>query len=218
MDVTVRHLPTTDTINNQVIEDISVHNQLVHIVEVTPYLASNNRDLVIRSVWKKLNDASYFFVISSEDRTDYPANTDVDNNRLMPSSSKKRGVIRALCTTTIKLSRIRENETNIEYLTHFDIGGTEKAGNLIGLYLLKRLKSIVAMQTYFQKLRPLEVLDESDGKAIGIAFNLQRKSERSKIWWRERWLGFHVKKSVAIVIKDDKALRGMSEMNRGLVI
>jgi len=57
------------------------------------------------------------------------------------------------------------------------------------------------------------VLDESDEKAIGIAFNLQRKSERSKIWWRERWLGFHVKKSVAIVIKDHKALRGMSEMN-----
>ena len=103
LDVMARHLPKIETINYRVIEDISVHNQLVQMVEVTPNITNNNRDLVVRNVWKKLNDACYFFVITSEDHPDYPANTGGNNNRLMQSPFKKSGVIRALCTTTIKL-------------------------------------------------------------------------------------------------------------------
>jgi len=70
MDVTVRHLSTTDTINNQVIEDISVNIQLVHKVEVTLYLASKICDCLMGSDWKKLNDASYIFVKTYEEHTD----------------------------------------------------------------------------------------------------------------------------------------------------
>jgi len=73
----------------------------------------------------------------------------------MWSSLKKRRVIRALCATSIKLSRIRKIETNVEYLIHFDIGGRDKVRNLIDLLLLKSLKSVVAMLNYFQKLRPM---------------------------------------------------------------
>ena len=70
MDVTVRHLPTTDTINNQVIEDISVNIQLVHKVEVTLYLASKICDCLMGSDWKKLNDASYIYVKTCEEHMD----------------------------------------------------------------------------------------------------------------------------------------------------
>lgn len=73
----------------------------------------------------------------------------------MRSSLKKRGVIRELCATSIKLSRIRKIETNVEYLTHFDIGCRDKVRNLIDLLLIKCLKSVVAMLNYFQKFRPL---------------------------------------------------------------
>ena len=73
----------------------------------------------------------------------------------MRSLLKKRGVIRELCATSIKLSRIRKIETNVEYLTHFDIGGSDKVRNLIDLLLLKSLKSVIALLNYFHKLRPL---------------------------------------------------------------
>jgi hypothetical protein len=106
----------------------------------------------MESDWKKLNGASYFFVKTCEEHTDYTANTGVNKNRLMRSSLRKRGVIRALSATSIKLSRIREIETNVEYLTHFDI---DEVRNLIDLLLLKSLKSVVAMLNYFQKLRPM---------------------------------------------------------------
>jgi len=166
----------------------------------------------MRNVYKKMDDATYFFVSASEEHLDYPANKGMNNNRLTRSSFKKSGVIRALCNTTIKLSRRRESETNVEYLTHFDIGGSDKAGHLIDFFLHKKLKSVVAMQQYFQKLRPLDVLDEIDGKAIGIAFNIQRKIQRKNAGMRERWNGVHIKRSVAIVMKDHRALREFVEI------
>ena len=73
----------------------------------------------------------------------------------MRSSLKKGGVISAICATSIKLSRIREIENNVEYLTHSDIGGSDKVRNLIDLLLIKSLKSVVSMLNYFQKLRPM---------------------------------------------------------------
>jgi len=68
------------------------------------------------------------------------------------------------------------------------------------------------LQKYFQKLRPLELLDEKDGEAIGIALNIQRKIERHKEGLRERWNGAHLQRSVAIVMKDHRALRELVEI------
>jgi len=56
------------------------------------------------------------------------------------------------------------------------------------------------------------VLDESDGKAIGNAFNLQRNFERNKSGWKGMWSGMHVEKCVAIVMKDHRALRELVEI------
>ena len=159
-----------------------------------------NRDLLMRNVYKKFDDASYTFVITPEDHPDYPANTG--------------DLVRAHCPTTIKLHQLRESETKVDYLIQLDIGGSDEAGIVtyfMNLYLHKNLRRMVEMQQYFQQLRPLGLLDENDGVAMAEAFTLEfsklekneaKKSKRSRAFTR-----------VTHVISSHKALKQYSEEN-----
>ena len=87
------------------------------MVKVIPKPA-RNRDLVMRNVWKKLDDGSYAFVITPESHAEYPENAG--------------DFVRALYPTTIRLTSLREAETRIDYLMQL------KQENLLRL----RLKSL----------------------------------------------------------------------------
>ena len=94
------------------------------------------------------------------------------------------------------------------------MGGSDSAilKYLGNIYLPYNLKRVPEMQQYFQKLRALRVCDINDGRAIGVAINLQREIERNKDSFRGRWKGEHVERCVSIVAKEHKSLSELSKL------
>ena len=165
-----RHSQTAETINKKILEEPNSHNKLVYMEKVIPK-PFNNRDLVMRLLWKKLDDTNknYVFVITPDIHIDYPAN--------------RSDITRANFSNTTKLSQLHEQETAVEFLIQLDIGGKDHSGlvtYIMNLYLHKNLENLPIMQEYFQKLRPLNLLDEQDGVAMAEAFTLKYTSKEKK--------------------------------------
>ena len=75
-------------------------------------------------------------------------------------------------------------------------------------YIVRNLHLTEYVQQYFQKIRPLNELNEEDGKSIGYSFYGQRIEERR----RGGWGGDHIKKSVSIVIKENISLCELNDL------
>ena len=108
------------------------------------------------------------FVITPENHAEFPAN--------------EGGLVRAYYPATLKLTKLDTQETKVDYLMQLDVGGNEKSGIVmyfLNLYLHKNLKRVVEMQQYFQKLRPLNVLDKDDGIAMAEAL-VSKYSKKEK--------------------------------------
>ena len=148
-----------------------------------------------RFVWRRLDLKTWAIVVTPESHLGYPEN--------------KGDLVRARFPATINLSVLNQKETKVDYLMQLHIGIGETLGGKVlnyfmNLYLAKNLKRVVDMQQYFQKLRPLNSLDDNDGRAIGVAFNLQRAIESKKSGW---FGGKHVERCVEVVMKENKSLQ-----------
>ena len=165
-----RHLEDANMIDKHVIQEVNDHNKLVHMIQVITNPVAD-RELVSRFLWKKLDNTgkNIVFVVAPATHENYNENS-VD-------------MIPARFSTTVKLAELREGETEMNCLIHLDVGGIDTSGLVtyfMNLHLGKRLKRILYLQNYFQKLRPLNLLDEQDGVAMGEAFTLQYTNDEKE--------------------------------------
>ena len=220
-DFMARHLQKSDMINARVVKKVNNHNKLVYMEKVMPN-PTLNREFLMRFVWQKRDEKGgrYVFVITpGNDESNeldgirsYSSDSNLLNFALRRNfKSQVRERVKARYLATVKLTRLRNEETSVDHLMQLDIGlGTNDSAGIVSVlldkYLRSNLKAVSDMQDYFQKLRPLDVLDKKDGEAIAYSFVQQRKIERKK----GRFLGNHVELCVEKVTKENKALIELS--------
>jgi hypothetical protein len=162
-DFMARHLANPHTIEKELVEEVNAHNIVVHAVKVLPEPFSD-RDLVMRWMWKKLDENTFIFVIEPVSHAKYPEN--------------KR--VRARFPAVIKLRRAGVDKTRVDYLLQLDIGGNDHGrviSAMIELYLKQNLRRTYDLHSYFQAIRGLEQWDADDGKSVGEIMVVKTKEE-----------------------------------------
>ena len=104
--------------------------------------------------------------------------------------------------TVMKVQRQFDGSCKLTYC--HSLGEGEVLSNaILDHYIERNLQITETVQQYFQRLRPLYLLDDTDGHALGVNFNLQRAIERKKSGW---FGGKHVERCVDVVVKENKCL------------
>jgi hypothetical protein len=107
----------------------------------------------------------------------------------------------------MRIVRVTENETKLEYVIHPD-GGGRVPGWVMNFYMAANLAYVTEIQEYFQRFRSLSEYDEKDGAAVGETFMIKTKVEKL----REK--GTHKYQiRVSNVVKSHVALKEFSELN-----
>jgi hypothetical protein len=152
-----------DTAVKNVDEEPNEHNKLVYVKKATPKII-DDRDFLTRAVWKK----------------------DVDGRMILvnaPSESKKRihlkNVVRGRYPSTMKITRLSDKETRIEYVIQIDFGGALPAW-LTNSYIGSNLGYVTDIQAAFQALREADHFDADDGKAVGEVMVVKTKAEKHR--------------------------------------
>jgi hypothetical protein len=139
------------------------HNQLIYSRKKTPKIISD-RDFLGRTIWKKIESGYLYVAIPVEDDVLRPP---------LP------GVVRARYPSAMKIERLGDNKTKLEYVIHPDSGGSLPHW-LMNYYIESNLRKVVETQEYFQSLRSLEELDEEDGVALGEVLVIKTKAEKHR--------------------------------------
>jgi hypothetical protein len=87
-----------------------------------------------------------------------------------------KDAVRAEFRNAMKIIRINDSETRLEYVVRPDAGGSVPA--FVANSMMARFVSYPTdIQVYFQNLRRLSVFDEKDGRAVGEALLIKAKEE-----------------------------------------
>ncbi|GMI19945.1 hypothetical protein TeGR_g12349, partial [Tetraparma gracilis] len=139
------------------------HHMVIYIRKKTPGII-DDRDFLSRVMWRKKHDGSFEVVTT-------------------PTESSARGgmqkTVRAKFPSTMRIVRVGENETRLEYVIQPDWGG-QVGKNLAWLsvrYMGSNLAYVTDIQRYFEALRGLGELDEEDGVALGNLLVSETKEE-----------------------------------------
>ena len=223
-DSDAQHSRAADTINKKLIEEPNDHNKRISQTRLMLNKTVNNRIFLTRFLWKELdsissNNKSYVFVTTPE--IEAVANTpDVSQDRgrrlALRNTFRTNKPTKARYNSTTKITGFQSCVTKVDCVIQLDVGGNgfDRAKQFQNLNLQISLNRLIQMKDYFQKVRPLNLLDKSDGEAMGVAFNLRRAVERKKQGWFYVVNSKHVERCVAIVMKEYKALREFEELHR----
>ena len=125
--------------NKHVIEEVNNHNKLVYLVKVLPDPIAN-RDILARYLWKAITGKgleTYLLVVNPEEDARFQVN--------------EGKLVRGKYPISIKLARLSDDETKVEYLMSLDFGFQGAAG-LVNKYKKKymsyNLKRTTGMQQY----------------------------------------------------------------------
>jgi hypothetical protein len=176
-DFMARHLAKADTIEKEVLEEANEHNKIVHMVKVIPK-PFRDRELVMRFVWKKLDDDTFVFVIEPTSHEKYPEGA-IRRGSLSGLTADKGERARARFPTVVKFTRAGTGLTKVDYLLQLDIGGNDLGNfsSLMRIYLVQQLKRTFELNCYFQALRGSEEYDAVDGEAVGEVMMVRTKTE-----------------------------------------
>jgi hypothetical protein len=124
----------------------------------------DDRDFLGRAVWKKKGDASFEVVTA-------------------PETSERRGprpnTVRAEYPTVMKIIRVGEQETRIEYVIQPSFGGQAEAkfAWVSRRYIASNLARVAHIQEHFLGERGLDEWDEKDGEATAEVLVAKTKAE-----------------------------------------
>jgi hypothetical protein len=150
-----------DDLEKSVDENVNDHNQLVYNRKATPKIYAD-RDFLGRMIWKKASESGFVLVARPEESVRRPA---------------LGGVVRGKFPNTMRMTRLNNKETKVDFLIHPDLGGAVPAF-MMSFYTAKNLKKVTEVQQYFQALRGMEEYDEGDGKAVGEIMVVKTKKEK----------------------------------------
>jgi hypothetical protein len=151
-----------DDIERSVDEVPNGHSQLLYIQSVSP----NDKIIEFLStvVWKKNINGEISIVFS-------------------PAESERRkrlpGVVRARYPSAMKISRLNNQATKIEYIIHPDYGGDVPKWAM-NFYTARDISYVSEIWEYFQSLRGLNRWDAEDGKAVGEVMMARTKEEKHR--------------------------------------
>ena len=151
-----------DDLEKAVDEAPNKHNQLVYNKKATPKII-DDRDFLGRMIWKR-TETGYVFVSNPEE------------NELRPVQS---GVVRGKYPSAMKIKRLNDSETRIEYVIHPDAGGSLPAW-LMNRYVKSNLRKVTEIQEFHQSCRGVDQYDADDGKAVGELMMVKTKQERHR--------------------------------------
>jgi hypothetical protein len=131
-------------------EQPNAHNQLVYRLQQTSAVV-NNREYLVRMVWKKAEEGGYVVVTASEESTRRPA------NRFVPRATYK---------SAIKIEKVDNEWTRIVQVIRVNTGGSIPF-LIANRWLKSRLAAVTEIQEYFGQMRGLDEYDKADGRALG---------------------------------------------------
>jgi hypothetical protein len=149
-----------DDLEKAIEEERNGHNQLIYNKKRTAEVL-NDRDFLGRTIWKKI-ETGFIFV------------TKPDESEARPPQP---GVVRAAFPSVMKISKLNDKETKVQYVIHPDFGGGVPSF-MMNWYTAKNLNKVTEIREFFQALRGLEQFGENDGKAIGDAMVVKTKAEK----------------------------------------
>jgi hypothetical protein len=137
------------------------HNKVVCTCKSMPARLTN-REYVGRMLWKRLDKDNFVFVTKPTDHK---------------GRKKTSEFVRGSFPSCMKMERLSENETSIDWICHPSAGGS--VPSWIGNYLMgEQLEYTADVQQFFQQLRGLKELDAADGVAIGEHFMIKANAEK----------------------------------------
>jgi hypothetical protein len=152
-----------DDLEKTVDEEPNDHNKLVYTRKET-FKIVDDRDFCGRCIWKKISDSIFLLVCSPEKVNPRPT---------------VLGTARGKICFAMRMTRMNENKTKLEYAQSIDFGGAIPLW-IANTYVGANLAFVQEIQEYFQALRGLELWDEEDGKAIGELAVIRSEAENHR--------------------------------------
>ncbi|GMI28031.1 hypothetical protein TeGR_g12097 [Tetraparma gracilis] len=126
----------------------------------TPF---NDREVVARSLWKKLDENTYFMSQLSCEHTNFPIRADV---------------VRFSMERTFKLTRIGPKMTLFEWAANLNLNGSIPRSVNDAVMVGKVVKSLINFAKFFSCVCPADSFDEGDGTVLGRLMFLQLHPHR----------------------------------------
>jgi hypothetical protein len=153
-----------DDLEKAVDERPNAHNMVMFNWKKTTNII-DDRDFLSRAVWRKREDGGFEVVTT-------------------PTESNRRGPLpkttRARFPSAMKILKVGEDETGLEYVIQPDWGG--QVGKNLAWQAVRNVASNLArvteIQEHFLALRCLDEMDEEDGKATGEVLVAKTKAEK----------------------------------------
>jgi hypothetical protein len=191
-DLKSRATEREDDLEKEYVETLTNHNVLSYIKKRSPKII-NDRDFLSRAIWRRAaGSGGYAYVTIPEESEMH---------------KHQEGVVRGTYSSAMRIIKVADNETKVEYVIHPDSGGSVP-GWVMNLYIAGNLSYVTEIQEYFQRLRPLSVYDEKDGAAVGEIFMLKTNEERQ----RDKG-GSKYQVRVASVVKNHFALKDFTAIH-----
>ncbi|GMI29285.1 hypothetical protein TeGR_g9733 [Tetraparma gracilis] len=152
-----------DTLENAVDVKPTDHNMVWYIKKRSPH-PLDNRDFVSRCIWKA-QGTGFLFVVAPASVVTRPPIKDA---------------VRAELRNAMKIIKINDSETRLEYVCRPNAGGSVPAF-IANRYMTRFVSFPTEIQEYFQNLRPLSIWDAKDGRAVGEALLIKTEEESKKV-------------------------------------
>ncbi|GMI24960.1 hypothetical protein TeGR_g7976 [Tetraparma gracilis] len=162
-DVMSRDTAREDNLERAIDERPSNHN-FVGYAKKRSLRPLDNRDFVSRFIWKA--EGTDFVLIQSP--------TSIVARPLL------KDVVRAEYLSAMKIIKINDGETRLEYVCRPDAGGSVPTF-IFNRYMTRFVSYPTEIQEYFQNLRPLSRWDAKDGRAVGEALLIKVDAESKKV-------------------------------------
>ncbi|GMI30958.1 hypothetical protein TeGR_g5713, partial [Tetraparma gracilis] len=159
-DVMSRNVMNEDDLERVIAEKLNDHNMVGYILKRSPKPLAN-RELVMRFVWM-VQGSGFVLAQSPTSVVDRPLPKDV---------------VRMTYLSTMKIIKVNDGETRLEYVCCPDAGGSVPAV-IFNRYMASFVSYPSEIQEYFQKLRPLSNWDAKDGRAVSEALLIKTEEEK----------------------------------------
>jgi hypothetical protein len=123
----------------------------------------HDRELVSRSLWKKLDDNIFFYLQASCEHDEFP---------------RRAGVVRMDFRRSYKVTRIGPKLTKVEVSCSMGMGGVIPRRINDSVTIPVVFSTFAPLMTYFACVRPADSFDEGDGTVLGRLLFLQLHPHR----------------------------------------
>ncbi len=164
-DIFSRCTQRSDDLERSIDETPNDHNKLVYMKKKTPAVV-HDRDFLGSVMWKRaaVGDEGFVFVTCPKESNDRP---------------HLSGVVRGKYPSAMKITRLNDTASTIEYVVNPDVGGRLPVW-LSNSWLAANLAYVTEIQQYFLALRRWKQWDASDGKEVGEVLVIKTKEDKRR--------------------------------------